>query len=125
LIFNIFHRAKHEIYLLESLFKVNAPEMQKTSIFKPRFISHLSFLFNFNGKILDLTHTHHFILVMEGKDSIATTKEPAESNKTLIPIQSQRYTPLEKGGRKLKKDRLKDKKKGKGQAKADTSSSNH
>lgn len=62
---------------------------------------------------------------MDTKDSLISPKDPIQSNRTLIPIQRHDFGVLEKGVRKMKKDRVRDKKKGKLLAKADTSSSNH
>jgi hypothetical protein len=63
---------------------------------------------------------------MDAKGTLTHPTDPLHTNRPLGHTQS---TPpvsvVEKSVRKMKKDRLKDKKKGKLLAKADTSSSNH
>jgi hypothetical protein len=62
---------------------------------------------------------------MDAKGLLTPPNDSLQTNRTLVPLQSHPLGALEKGVRKMKKDRLRDKKKGKLLAKADTSSSNH
>lgn len=62
---------------------------------------------------------------MDAKGTLTHPTHPLHSNRPLGHIQSTPLGPVEKGARKMKKDRLREKKKGKSLAKADTSSSNH